>query len=318
MLKLKREKVINHAMNAKQALTFSLDNDKYAIYVDHLTIYYEQNTQNETLVLTDINQKFEKGKIYFIIGDSGAGKTTLVTHFNGLLKSKYGNIFVEHSKIIGQKRRIKNFKKMRKSVGMVFQFPEYQLFKVSVIQDVMFGPINLGCKKLPAMRRSYRALMQMNLDPKFYRRSPFDLSGGQKRRVAIAGILSIDPSIFVFDEPAAGLDPEGINEMLEMIKQLNKKGKTIFVITHDMDHVLQLADKVVFLANKKIAAFDEPYKIFTNNEILSNSTLIKPKIITTIEKLVTKNSKFEKLYDLKPRTTKELAEGIIKIVGGNG
>lgn len=316
MLIKKKKNFLNNAMDAKQASEFFLDNKKYAIYVDHLKVYYEEKTQNETLVFTDVNQKFEKGKIYFIVGDSGAGKTTLVAHFNGLLKSKYGNIFVDDSKIIGKKRGIKNFKKMRRSVGMVFQFPEYQLFKSSVIHDVMFGPRNLGVKRLPAMRRAYRALLQMNLDPKFYRRSPFDLSGGQKRRVAIAGILAIDPSIFVFDEPAAGLDPEGINEMLNIIHDLNKKGKTIFVITHDMNHVLQLADKVIFIANKTIAAFDEPYKIFTNSEILKNSTLIKPNVIRTIEKLVEKNPKFNKLYDLKPRNVNELAIAIDKVIKG--
>ncbi|WEK83234.1 MAG: ATP-binding cassette domain-containing protein [Mycoplasma sp.] len=300
-------------MDKKQAKSFQLA-DNLAIKIDQLKIIFNENSDEEVLVLNPLSIEFPKNQIYFIVGDSGSGKTTLINHFNGLIRSKYGNIFVENSKIIGQKRTIPQFKKLRKSVGMVFQFPEYQLFKDTVLKDVMFGPINLGVKKLIAQELGKKYLKKLGISEELFSRSPFNLSGGQKRRVAIAGILAIEPNIVVFDEPTAGLDPVGIEEMLAIIKELKTQNKTVFVITHEMDAVLRLADQVIVLGENAVLGYDTPYNIFTNENIMSKTSLIKPKVIQTIDKLVEKNEKFKKLYDAKPRNIEELANAIKEMI----
>ncbi|MCF0125849.1 MAG: ATP-binding cassette domain-containing protein [Clostridia bacterium] len=302
------------ALHKKQAKAYQLD-ENIAVYFDHFSVIFDENTKVETKVLLDVDVKLEKGKIYFVIGDSGSGKTTLVNHLNGLIKSKHGNIFIESSKIIGEKRKISKVKKLRKSVGMVFQFPEYQLFKDTILKDVMFGPVNLGVKKEKARRLAEKYLTQMGLGKEYFQRSPFELSGGQKRRAAIAGILAMEPNVFVFDEPTAGLDPVGTQEMLNIINSLHEQGKTVIVITHDMNHVLSLADKVLVLGEQKLLAFDEPYNIFYS-DVINKTSIIKPHIIQMIDKLIAKDEKFKKLLELKPRTRTELALCISKVIGG--
>ena len=301
-------------MSYQKAKEYKIGSEN-ALKIDHLKIVFEEKTQYETLILKDVNLTFQKNKIYFSVGDSGSGKTTLVTHFNGLLKSKYGNLFVSNAKIYGAKKRIPNFKKLRKTVGMVFQFPEYQLFKDTILKDVMFGPVNLVVKKAESKKIAERCLLQMGIPSNYINRSPFDLSGGQKRRVAIAGILSIDPEILVFDEPTAGLDPSGTNDMLNLIQKLKGEGKTIFVITHDMNHALAIGDEVVVLDKQNIRIKGEPYKVFTDQELLSTTTLIAPRIIQTINKLCKIDERFNDLYSLKPRTIEELGSYIVKILG---
>ena len=303
------------AMNKKQAKEFKMQ-DNIAVYFDHFSVIFEEGTKAETKVLLDLDVKLERGKTYFVIGDSGSGKTTLVNHLNGLLKSKYGNIFVEQTKIIGQKRKISKVKKLRKSVGMVFQFPEYQLFKDTILKDVMFGPTNLGVKKDTAKRLAEKYLIQMGLDKPYFDRSPFELSGGQKRRAAIAGILAMEPNIFVFDEPTAGLDPVGTQEMLAIIDSLHQQGKTVIVITHDMNHVLALADKVLLLGESKLLAFDEPYNIFYS-DVINKTSIVKPHIIQLIDELVKQDEKFKKLLKLKPKNALQLSLGINEIIGGS-
>lgn len=296
-------------MDKKSAKNYQLDSN-LAIKVDQLKIIFNEKTPEEVLVLNPLSVDFPKNQIYFIVGDSGSGKTTLINHFNGLLRSKYGNIFVENSKIIGQKRSISHFKRLRKSVGMVFQFPEYQLFKDTVLKDAMFGPLNLGIKKVIAKELGKKYLTKLGINEALFNRSPFNLSGGQKRRVAIAGILAIEPNIVVFDEPTAGLDPVGIEEMLNIISELKNQNKTVFVITHEMDAVLRLADQVVVLGNNGILGYDTPYNIFTNKEIMTKTSLVKPKVIQAIDALSAKNPKFKKLYEFQPRNIKELAQAI--------
>ncbi|MDR2823309.1 MAG: ATP-binding cassette domain-containing protein [Mycoplasmataceae bacterium] len=286
----------------------------YAITVDHLRIVFDERTSDETLVLDNFSYKFEKNKIYFIIGNSGSGKTTLVSHFNGLIKSKHGDLVIGGLPILGKKRKIKNFKKLRKTVGMVFQFPEYQLFKDTVEKDIIFGPVNLGVKKDEAKLKARTYLKQVGLDESFLQRSPFGLSGGQKRRVAIAGILAIEPDILVFDEPTAGLDPAGEREMLETILDLKNKGKTVFVITHVMDQVLALGDEVVVLGNKKVIASGTPYQIFTNEKLITESELDLPRVIKIIDGLVKRDVKFKSLLDQQPRNVNELAVAINRMI----
>lgn len=307
-------KSLNGAMTVKEAKNFVLDN-KFAILLDNLKIVFDKDTDNEKVVLEPTTLSLEKDKVYFIIGDSGVGKTTLITHFNGLLKSKYGNIFLlNNCKVYGKKRHIPKFKKLRKTVGMVFQFPEYQLFKDNIVKDVMFGPVNLGVKKQEAQELAIKYLKQMGIPEYLFSHSPFELSGGQKRRVALAGILAIQPDILAFDEPTAGLDPAGVTSILDFIQNQKQQKKTIIIITHDMNQVLQMADKVIVLADKKVKYFDTPYNIFRNNELLSSTTIIKPMVIQMIDLLISKNKAFEALYNMQPKTVEELAICIDNII----
>jgi energy-coupling factor transport system ATP-binding protein len=288
----------------------------YAITVKDLKIVFDEKTNEELTVLENFNYNFQKNKIYFIVGNSGSGKTSLVTHFNGLLKSHYGDLTVGNHVITAKDRRIRHFKNLRKTCGMVFQFPEYQLFKDTIEKDIIFGPINLGEKKDTAKIKAKKYLNMMGLDDSFLQRSPFDLSGGQKRRVAIAGILAIEPEILIFDEPTAGLDPAGEKEMMAVIKEANSMGKTIIIITHVMDQVLALGDEVLVLNNKRLEVAGTPYEVFTNKDLLKRTTLDLPKVINIIQSLCEKDRRFEKLYDFKPRNVDELAFGIKKIIGG--
>lgn len=282
----------------------------FAITVKNLRIIFDENSGEKLIVLDDFNYQFAKNKIYFIVGNSGSGKTSLVSHFNGLLKSKYGDLTIGDQVILGKDRKIRHFKLLRKTCGMVFQFPEYQLFKDTIEKDIIFGPINLGENKNEAKSKAKKYLNTLGLDDSFLQRSPFELSGGQKRRVAIAGILAIEPEILVFDEPTAGLDPAGEREMLNIIQKAHQSGKTVIIITHVMDQVLALGDEVLVLHNKKLEAAGTPYEIFTNKNLLQKTTLDLPKVIDIIEKLVAKDPCFKRLYEIKPRNVDELANAI--------
>ncbi|MDR0856772.1 MAG: ATP-binding cassette domain-containing protein [Mycoplasmataceae bacterium] len=288
------------------------------IEVKNLKIMFDEKTENETLVLEDFSYDFQKNKIFFIIGNSGSGKTALVTHFNGLLRSKYGSVRIDNFLITGKKRKISHFAELRKKIGMVFQFPEYQLFKNTVESDIIFGPINLGTPKEEAKVLAKKYLNLMGMDSAFLMSSPFALSGGQKRRVAIAGILAIEPEIIIFDEPTAGLDPAGEKEMMRIIKDMKLDGKTIIVITHQMAQVLEIADEVLVLGNKKLLASGTPYDIFTNKKLLSENSLDTPPIVKFIEELSKKDNKYNALYEKQPRTIEEFCEYVDEINGIGG
>jgi energy-coupling factor transport system ATP-binding protein len=287
----------------------------YAITSKNLKIVYDENTENQTVVLEDFNYRFYKNKIYCIIGNSGSGKTSLISHFNGLLKSKYGDLTIGSLSILAKKRKIKHFKDLRRTVGMVFQFPEYQLFKDTIEKDIIFGPVNLGIDKQIAKQKAKYYLNMLGLNDSFLQRSPFSLSGGQKRRVALAGILAIEPHILVFDEPTAGLDPSGEAEMMKIIQTLKAQGKTIFIITHVMDQVLSLADEVLVLGNKKLVAAGTPYEIFSNHELVNKNSLDVPKVINIINKLSSFDNKYKQLLSLQPKNVDELANAILNISG---
>ncbi|MDE6473026.1 MAG: ATP-binding cassette domain-containing protein, partial [Ureaplasma sp.] len=216
-----------------------------------------------------------------------------------------------------EKRRIskiKNFKELRREIGMVFQFPEYQLFKDTIEKDIMFGPIALGIKKDEAKKRAKFYLNKLDMGDEYLPRNPFGLSGGQKRRVAIAGILAIETDILIFDEPTAGLDPVGEQETMKMIKEIQETGKTIFVITHTMDHVLEIADEVIVLNDGEIIKHGDPYSIFLDESIVKSTSIDTPKVIKTIKKLIDKDKRFEKLIDYKPKTTEELNNAIVDLI----
>ena len=283
--------------------------------VTDLRCIYHENTPDAQVALDGVSYVFCPQKIYCIIGDSGSGKSTLVTHFNGLMVSRMGTIWVKNFVLGGSKRKkIKHFKQLRKIISMVFQFPEYQLFRDTVERDVMFGPLALGASKLEAASLARKYLHTMGIDETYLDRSPFELSGGQKRRVAIAGILAIEPEIIVFDEPTAGLDPHGEQETIDLIRDAKKAHKTVLVITHQMEHVLELADEVIVMSAGKIIASGNPYAIFTDETLLKTTSIEPPPVIRFINSLVAKNPVFKQLYALAPRNGQQLADAINQVV----
>ncbi|KEZ23414.1 ATP-binding cassette domain-containing protein [Ureaplasma diversum] len=212
-------------------------------------------------------------------------------------------------------KKLKRFKDLRKRVGFVFQFPEYQLFKDTIEKDIMFGPMNLGVSKIEAKKRAKIYLNKLGLDDSYLERSPFGLSGGQKRRVAIAGILAMENDVLVFDEPTAGLDPAGEQEMMDIITDAKANNKTVFVITHTMEHVLEVADEVVYMDQGEIIKHGTPYDIFFDDEIINNSSIQVPRVIAVIKSLLKADQqKWAPLInEFKPKTVQELAEAISTI-----
>lgn len=259
----------------------------------NLTYIYDKKDPNGFDALHDINIQIEKGDFVAIVGKTGSGKSTLVQTFNALLLPTSGETRIENFIITGDKKRLKTelkelpieaqkdnkkLSKLRKKVGMVFQFPEYQLFAENVLKDVMFGPKNFGLSEEEAKKKSIEALKSVGLNEKYFQKSPFELSGGEKRRVAIAGILASEPEVLILDEPTAGLDPIGKREIMELIKKYHESGdKTIIVVTHDMDIVLNYAKKVIVLSDSKLIETLTPSELFNTHD-LTNYSLEIPTI----------------------------------------
>ncbi len=214
------------------------------------------------------------------------------------------------------RKKIKNYHEIRKNIGFVYQFPEIQLFKTTVLADVAFAARIQKYSKKESYDMAVKSLNFVGLGENFLNCSPFSLSGGQKRRVALASIFITNPNIFVFDEPTAGLDPQSENEMIEYMLKFQKQNKTIFVVTHSMDQVLSIADEVLVMHEGKLIASGEPYSIFLNEKILSKTSIGQPLVIKTILNLIKKDSKFEKLLTIKPKNVDDLAKAIIKIKKG--
>ena len=236
-----------------------------AIQIKNLSYTYLKRTPNEVEALHDISLEIPEGKITAIVGHTGSGKSTLIQTLNGLITPTNGTIEFKDFVITNKEKKNKRIKELRKHISIVFQFPEYQLFEETVEKDVAFGLKNYGFKENEAIEKAHEALAKVGLDESFYKRSPFELSGGEKRRVAIAGILAIDPEVLILDEPTAGLDPVGSKIILDLIAELNKNGKTIILVTHDMDIVLNHADHVIVL-NEGVVAFEGmPAKLFSGD-----------------------------------------------------
>lgn len=275
-----------------------------AICCDNLKIGFGKK-KNSTVLIENFTFDFKKGKVYGIIGNSGIGKTTLVSHFNGLYRTISGNIFVNDLCILANKKRIKNIKKIRKEIGFVFQLPQTQLFKETVESDVAYGPKNLFNKK-HAHELACAYLRNVGIKEDLFCESPFMLSFGQQRRTTIAGCLAIEPSVFIFDEPTAGLDPTGIKLIINLIKKLRKEDKTIILISHDMDLVLELCDEVILLHEKKVVVTGTPYKVFMH-PYLAHTHMLKPFVLQTIDLLSKYDRIYESIYKLQPRTIEELS-----------
>lgn len=261
------------------------------IKVNNIKKVYSPKTPFEYKALDGVSYEFEKGKLYAIVGKTGSGKSTLVQHLNALLKPTDGEVIIDNRTINNQTKKIKNVNEIRSKVGLVFQFPEYQLFESTILKDVMFGPKKLGQTEEEAEKNSIAALKAVNISEDLFERSPFELSGGQKRRVAIAGIISIQTDVIIFDEPTAGLDPVGEKDINELIVSLKEQGKCVIVVTHNLTHVLEIADEVLIMNDAKLKHSDTKEKVFDKPSILNDLELEIPLITKLIEELKTKGFK---------------------------
>ncbi len=232
------------------------------IKIENVFFTYQKKTSNSTLALDDVSFAINDNDFVAIVGETGSGKSTLAQTFNALLIPDKGQVVVDDYIVSYKNRKNRKVKNLRKHIGLVFQFPEYQLFEETVEKDVAFGVKNFGAKQEEALQKAHEALNKVGLDESYYKRPPFELSGGERRKVAIAGILAIDPDILVFDEPTVGFDPSSAKDLMNMICDFHKNGKTIIVITHDMDLVRRYANKVFMMEKGKLVFEGSPSELF--------------------------------------------------------
>lgn len=266
---------------AKKAFNYAGD-----IVMENVSYTYSKKTPFEFKALDKANLEIHAGKVTCIIGTTGSGKSTLIQFCNGLIIPETGRTKIGDYQIPASIDKIKEVKQLRKEVGLVFQFPEYQLFQETIEKDIAFGPINLGGNKLEAYQQVPSLLELVDIPADYLTRSPFELSGGQKRRVAIAGIIAMNGHTLVLDEPTGGLDPQGEEAFMEIFTKLNKEqGKSIVMVTHNMDHVLKIADEVVVLHQGKLIKKGTPFEIFGDAELLARIEIDPPKIYQLMYKL---------------------------------
>ena len=277
------------------------------IFRDVCYSYADKNPMDH-LALSHLSFTIETGSFTALVGRTGCGKSTLVQQINALFHPLSGEVEVDgYLNSSDKKKRTKKNKELRKQVGLVFQFPEYQLFEESVLKDVVFGPKNFGASKEEALAAAKEALALVGLDESFYERSPFELSGGEKRRVAIAGILACHPEYLIVDEPTAGLDPKGSQEMMDLFEDIHRKGTTIILVTHDMNLVLRYCDRVLVLEDGKLVADDKPSAFFQQD--MDRYSLETPALYRFLQGLEAKGLKLEQdgITDVD-----SLAEAIVK------
>ena len=246
------------------------------IKVENLQYVYSQGTAYEKQALRDINFEIGGGEFIGIIGHTGSGKSTLIQHLNGLIKATSGKILVDGEDIYKDGY---NFKNLRNKVGLVFQYPEHQLFEETVLKDVCFGPKNQGLTEEEALERAKAALALTGLAEEFYEASPFELSGGQKRRAAIAGVLAMEPEVLILDEPTAGLDPAGRDDILEQIAHLQRERQiTVILVSHSMEDIAKYAQRLIVMNKGKLLFDDTPKKVFTHYRELEEIGLSAPQV----------------------------------------
>lgn len=248
----------------------------HAIETIGLTHYYSKGTVQQVAAINDVNLTIEKGELVGVIGHTGSGKSTLISHFNGLLKPDAGNVLVDGTDIWKDKETLRN---TRFKVGLCFQYPEYQLFEETVFKDIAFGPKNMKLSEAEVKERVLRAAEFVGVKPEHLDKSPFDLSGGEKRRVAIAGVMSMEPEVLIFDEPAAGLDPQGRRELIKLIKDYREKtGSAVVIVSHSMEDIASLADKVIVMNNSRIEMQGTVDEVYSRGEELRRIGLNIPEI----------------------------------------
>ena len=277
------------------------------IQVKNIFYTYQKKATNATQALMDVSLEIKDNDFLAIVGETGSGKSTLAQMFNALLIPDKGDVLVNDYVVNYKNRKSRKLRGLRKQVGLVFQFPEYQLFEETVEKDVAFGVKNFGVKGEEALNRAHEALKQVGLDESYFKRAPFDLSGGEKRKVAIAGILAIDPDILIFDEPTAGFDPQSSKDLMNLITEFHKNGKTIIIITHDMDLVNTYTKRVVMLERGQVTFDGTPNELFSY--IKGYDRLDTPSVIKVAEKLKEKGMDID-INEI--HTNEDLVEAIRK------
>ncbi len=279
------------------------------IKVENLVYEYMPGTPFEHTAVNDVSFEIKSGEFVGLVGHTGSGKSTLIQHLNGLIKPTSGKIFVDGTDISGKDVKLHE---LRFKVGIVFQYPEYQLFEETVKKDIMFGPKNMGLSDEEAEERARAAMELVGLDISLAEKSPFELSGGQKRRVAIAGVLAMEPEVLILDEPAAGLDPHGRNEILSRIEYMHKeKNMSIILVSHSMEDIARMAERVIVMKEGKIAAEGSVHDIFGLGDALKEINLDVPQIKRLTDELRSRG------YDLPDDiyTVERAHEEILKLFG---
>ena len=276
------------------------------IELSHVSYSYDKDHPEDTTI-EDVSFTVEQGELVGLIGQTGSGKSTLIQHLNGLLKATEGDIFYGGTSIYTPKYDLQG---LRFEVGLVFQYPEYQLFETTVIADVSYGPKNQGCSPEEARERAIEALGLVGIGEDLFEKSPFDLSGGQKRRVAIAGVLAMHPHVLILDEPAAGLDPEGREEFLAQIRQIHDRtGMTVILVSHSMEDVARFVDRLLVMNKGKLLMDGTPREIFSKTEEMNQIGLFVPQVTYLVQELAKKGMP---VGDQTVLTVEEAAEAIAR------
>ena len=283
------------------------------IKTNNISKVFQPKSINESIALTDVSLSFKQGEYIGIIGQTGSGKTTFIEHLNALSRPSSGSIIISYNQIKKKRKKdssekdeielreweikkgrkkIKKILDIRSKVGVVFQFAEYQLFEETIEKDISFGPLATGKSKEEAKKLARKYLELVGLDAEYLSKSPFSLSGGQKRRVALAGILAMEPDFIVLDEPTAGLDPDGSQSMYKIFKKLHEAGKTLIIVTHNLDHVLKETQRTIIFKEGKVVADGPTKEILYNKKLLEDNKLEVPKLVSLVDKL--KNKKIKK------------------------
>ena len=279
-----------------------------SIILDKVNYTYGEGTAYEITALADINLKIEAGEFIGIIGHTGSGKSTLIQHLNGLVKADSGAIYFH-----GQDIYDKDFdlRELRNRVGLVFQYPEHQLFETTIFDDVCFGPMNQGLDKNEAGLRAFEALRQVGIPEELFYQSPFELSGGQKRRVAIAGVLAMKPEVLILDEPTAGLDPEGRDEILDLITRMHKERRmTVILVSHSMEDVAKYVKRIIVMNQGRVMYDDEPKEVFKHYKELEAIGLAAPQVTYLMHELKDRGLQ----VDTEVTTIEEAKAALLKVL----
>lgn len=278
--------------------------------VENLNYIYSKDTAYQKHALKNVNLEINEGEFIGLIGHTGSGKSTLIQHLNGLIKATSGAIYYEDKNIYEEGY---NFRELRSQVGLVFQYPEHQLFETTVIRDVCYGPRNLGLSEEEILRRSVEALQLVGFPEELYDASPFDLSGGQKRRVAIAGVLAMQPKVLILDEPTAGLDPQGRDEILDQIQLLHRERKiTVILVSHSMEDVAEYVDRLIVMNHGEAVYNDTPKNVFQHYTELERIGLAAPQVTYVMNQLKEKGFP----VDSQATTLEEAKNSIMKAFAG--
>ncbi len=281
-----------------------------SIILDKVNYRYSEGTAYEVQALKDINLQISDGEFIGIIGHTGSGKSTLIQHMNGLVKATSGGIYFNGQDIYDEDY---NMKELRSKVGLVFQYPEHQLFETTIFADVCFGPKNLGLDKKEVELRAFEALSSVGFPEALYFQPPFDLSGGQKRRVAIAGVLAMKPEVLILDEPTAGLDPAGRDEILELISKMHKElGITVILVSHSMEDVAKYVDRIIVMNQGSVMYDGAPKDVFRQYKELEAVGLAAPQVTYLMHDLRQKGI----LVDLDATTVEEAKKSILQALRG--